>query len=120
MHTACIRMWAWPRGTKQIIKSLHMADPILTRCLQAEDLLMCCRCTFVSATSIFFNVIPVIRIVYGVFPFNPNRWVGIGLLVYYCCFTPLLYQVSPGALTHDLIQYLPEILICSLREADMP
>ena len=80
---------------KQIIKSLHMADLILTRCLQAEDLVMCCRCTFVSATSIFFNVVPVIRIVYGVFPFNPNRWFGIGFLVYYCCFTPLLYQVSP-------------------------
>jgi hypothetical protein len=97
-----------------------MVDFILTQCLQAEDLSMCCRCTFVSATSIFFNVIPVIRIVYGVFPFNPNRWFGIGFLVYYSCFTPLLYQVSPGALTRDLIQHLPETPSCSLREADMP
>ena len=53
-----------------------------------------CRCTFVSAvTTLFFDLIPLIRIRYGVFPFIPNRWFGIGFLVYYCCCSPFLYQV---------------------------
>ena len=53
-----------------------------------------CRCSLVSAlTTLFFTIIPVARIIYGPFPFNPNRWFGIGFLAHYCCISPLLYQV---------------------------
>lgn len=46
-----------------------------------------------AATALKFTLIPIVRIVFGVFPFNPNRWFGIGFAVYYCFSTPLLYQV---------------------------
>ena len=65
------------------------------------------RCTFVSAvTTLFFTVIPLVRIIYGVFPFNPNRWFGMGFLVYYCCCSPLLYQVPQEAVPALLPFYL--------------
>lgn len=44
-------------------------------------------------TTLFFVLIPIIRVLFGVFPFSPNRWFGIGFLAYYCCFMPLLYRV---------------------------
>jgi hypothetical protein len=46
-----------------------------------------------AVTALFFVVIPLVCILFGVFPFAPNRWFGIGFLAYYCCAMPLVYQV---------------------------
>ena len=47
-----------------------------------------------ACTTLFFVSIPIIRILFGVFPFNPNKWFGIGFAAYYCIFMPLLYRAS--------------------------
>ena len=63
------------------------------------------RCSLVSAlTTLFFTIIPVVRIIYGPFPFNPNRWFGIGLLTHYCCISPMLYQVRQLSLLASCTQ----------------
>ena len=65
----------------------------LIRCI---TLITCCgRCQGVTAvTALKFILIPIVRILCGVFPFYPNRWFGIGFTAYYCLFTPILYQVQ--------------------------
>lgn len=67
------------------------------------------RCHGVLAvTALLFMVIPIVRIVFGVFPFNPNMWFGIGFATYYCFATPLLYQVYLSSICASaicLVQY---------------
>ncbi|KAL3162306.1 hypothetical protein ABBQ32_009993 [Trebouxia sp. C0010 RCD-2024] len=36
--------------------------------------------------------VPIIQIIFNVFPFNPNRWFGLGFVVYWCIGTPLLFR----------------------------
>ena len=37
--------------------------------------------------------IPIIQILFAVFPWDVNAWFGIGFLAYYVLATPLLYEV---------------------------
>ena len=37
--------------------------------------------------------IPIIQIIFAVFPWDVNAWFGIGFLAYYVLATPLLYEV---------------------------
>lgn len=37
--------------------------------------------------------IPVVQILFAVFPWDVNGWFGIGFLAYYICATPLLFEV---------------------------
>ena len=50
-----------------------------------------------AVTSLFLVAIPIVYVVFGVFPFVPNRWFGVGFAAYYCLCTLLLYQVSSVA-----------------------
>ena len=53
-----------------------------------------CRSELVSAlTTFLFILVPILRVLFNVFPFTPNRWFGLGFLVYYLLATPLLYRV---------------------------
>ena len=53
------------------------------------------RSRLVSAlTTLLCIIIPMLRILFNVFPFTPNRWFGLGFLFYYLICTPLLYRVS--------------------------
>ena len=53
------------------------------------------RSRLVSAsTTLLCIIIPMLRILFNVFPFTPNRWFGLGFLLYYLICTPLLYQVD--------------------------
>ncbi|KAL0033640.1 hypothetical protein WJX79_009306 [Trebouxia sp. C0005] len=36
--------------------------------------------------------VPIIQVIFGVFPFDPNRWFGLGFLLYWCIGTPLLFK----------------------------
>ena len=46
-------------------------------------------------TTLLCILIPMLRILFNVFPFTPNRWFGLGFLFYYLICTPLLYRVQP-------------------------
>lgn len=62
--------------------------------LLGSNMLHGCRSDHVSAlTALLFVIIPILRVLFNVFPFYPNRWFGLGFLVYYCIATPLLYKV---------------------------
>ena len=55
-----------------------------------------CRSRLVSAlTTLLCILIPLLRVLFNVFPFTPNRWFGLGFLLYYLICTPLLYRVIP-------------------------
>lgn len=45
-----------------------------------------------AVTTLLFVAIPMVQVIFGVFPFAPNRWFGVGFAVYYCIATPLLYK----------------------------
>ncbi|KAK9805406.1 hypothetical protein WJX73_001936 [Symbiochloris irregularis] len=45
-----------------------------------------------ALTTFLWIGIPLIRILFNVFPFTPNRWFGIGFLAYYIIAMPLLYR----------------------------
>lgn len=46
-----------------------------------------------ALTTLLFIAVPMVQIVFGVFPLAPNRWFGVGFAAYYCIATPLMYKV---------------------------
>lgn len=82
------------------------------RCLQKlcsnNDSQSCSSCTdpfkLVSRSQIawaallpLFVLVPIIRVFFDYFPFVPNKWVGLGFVIYYLIATPSIYVhlVSP-------------------------
>ena len=47
-----------------------------------------------ALTTLLWIGIPLVRILFNVFPFTPNRWFGVGFAAYYIIAMPLLYRVS--------------------------
>lgn len=45
-------------------------------------------------TTLLFIAVPMVQIVFGVFPLAPNRWFGVGFAAYYYIATPLMYKVQ--------------------------
>lgn len=56
-----------------------------------------CRSRLVSAsTTLLCIIIPILRVLFNIFPLTPNRWFGLGFLLYYLFCTPLMYKVQPS------------------------
>ncbi|KAK9842240.1 hypothetical protein WJX81_002174 [Elliptochloris bilobata] len=45
-----------------------------------------------AVTTLLFVAVPMVQVIFGFFPFAPNRWFGVGFAAYYCIATPLMYK----------------------------
>ena len=50
-----------------------------------------------ALTTLLFIAVPMVQIVFGVFPLAPNRWFGVGFAAYYYIATPLMYKARHNA-----------------------
>lgn len=66
-----------------------------------------------AVTTLLFVAVPMVQVIFGVFPFAPNRWFGVGFAAYYCIATPLLYKACTLIVTRQCpLLHLQAMVVC--------